>query len=132
GFVAERCFVHPSAKAPPTALYDAYCSWSGDKLMTQRAFGDRLEDMGFTRDRTKSGRFCSGLGLHTDGHGDTGDAISESFPRTRARRDWEVASPCVTGPAAQPGRRQIAGVTNERSERVHRLAPDARHALAAD
>jgi putative DNA primase/helicase len=67
GFVAECCFVHPSAKGNPTALHKAYCSWSGDTLTSQRAFGDRLEDLGYRRDKQgKIGRFHWGVGLPND------------------------------------------------------------------
>jgi putative DNA primase/helicase len=72
-FVAECCFTHPSARATPTALYNAYCAWSGDKLLTQRAFGDRLEGLGFGRDRTNSGRFHRGLGVRVDDPDQGGD-----------------------------------------------------------
>jgi putative DNA primase/helicase len=66
-FVAECCFAHPSAKATPAALYDAYTKWSGDKLMTLRSFGDRLEALGYPRDRGNGVRFHTGVGLQPDG-----------------------------------------------------------------
>jgi putative DNA primase/helicase len=64
GFVADQCFTHPSAKATPSALYKAYAAWSGDTLMKQRQFGDRLEALGYKRERSNKSRFHTGLGLY--------------------------------------------------------------------
>jgi P4 family phage/plasmid primase-like protien len=74
GFISECCFVHPSVKAAAGALFDAYCEWSGDKLLTQKAFGQRLRDMGYEATRGHGGvRLYHGIGVNNSGvtHGDT-------------------------------------------------------------
>jgi putative DNA primase/helicase len=64
GFVEECCFVNRTVQATVAALYDAYGRWSGDKLTTQRAFGDRLVALGYPRDRGSHGiRVHKGIGL---------------------------------------------------------------------
>jgi putative DNA primase/helicase len=73
GFVAECCHAHSTLKAPAAALYEAYGRWSGDKTTTQRSFGDRLEAMGYQRERTNKARFHHGIGLLADGQKVTGD-----------------------------------------------------------
>jgi putative DNA primase/helicase len=64
GFVAECCHAHPTVRANPTDLHNAYVGWSGDKQLTLKAFGDRLETLGYPR-VTGSGnrRYHQGLGL---------------------------------------------------------------------
>jgi putative DNA primase/helicase len=71
-FVSECCFRHATVKATAAALYETYGKWSGDKFMTQRAFGDRLVAMGFPRERTKTGRFHRGIGLPAEGQSRAG------------------------------------------------------------
>jgi putative DNA primase/helicase len=65
GFISECCFVHPSAKARASALFDAYCAWSGDKLTTQKSFGQRLREKGYEAARGHGGvRLYDGIGLN--------------------------------------------------------------------
>jgi hypothetical protein len=57
--------VHPSAKARASALFDAYCAWSGDKLTTQKSFGQRLRENGYEAARGHGGvRLYDGIGLN--------------------------------------------------------------------
>jgi putative DNA primase/helicase len=64
-FLDECCFVHSTAKAAAGALYDAYVAWSGDRHMTPKAFGQRLQEKGFEPTRLHGGaRAYAGIGLH--------------------------------------------------------------------
>jgi putative DNA primase/helicase len=47
GFLDQFCLFHREAKVRTSALHEAYVQWSGDKLMTSRAFGDRLREKGY-------------------------------------------------------------------------------------
>jgi putative DNA primase/helicase len=63
-FVTECCTVLREARVKASALYDAYTAWSGDKLMTQKAFSQQILDKGFTKDRSDGGAvFYFGIGL---------------------------------------------------------------------
>jgi putative DNA primase/helicase len=62
-FVAECCFVHPTARAGAAALLEAYQKWSGDRSMTPYAFARRLEASGFEGKKLESGKFYLGIGL---------------------------------------------------------------------
>src|SRR5262249_8552695 len=64
GFIHECCFVHPSAQATAAALHENYCAWSGDKLMTMKAFCTALRERGFQPKRGHGGVRCyGGIGL---------------------------------------------------------------------
>lgn len=66
GFLHERCHVDPVASVGATELYKAYVSWceeSGDKPAPQRTVGLALAERGFMDDRTKHGRYRTGLRL---------------------------------------------------------------------
>ena len=72
GFIAERCFVHPEARALAGALLEAYQAWSGDKQMTPKAFSKRLKDKGYQgKTGTHNYTFYHGLGLR-EGQADGG------------------------------------------------------------
>jgi putative DNA primase/helicase len=55
GFIAECCLVNAQARAKASALFDAYCAWSGDKYTTQKAFGQRLREKGYEGKRGHGG-----------------------------------------------------------------------------
>jgi putative DNA primase/helicase len=64
GFLHACCLQHPSAKAKSSLLFDAYVEFSGDKLLTSKAFGDRLREKGFESKKGGGGcYFWHGLGL---------------------------------------------------------------------
>jgi len=63
-FLADCCNVKPGAEAKAAELFKAYKDWGGDE--TQKAFGLRLKEHGFTSDRGTGGaRIWRGLGLLT-------------------------------------------------------------------
>jgi putative DNA primase/helicase len=64
GFIRECCFVHRDAKAKASKLFEAYQSWSGDKLMKPHDFGQRLRDKGYQSKRGRGGSyFYHGIAL---------------------------------------------------------------------
>jgi putative DNA primase/helicase len=64
GFIAERCFVHPDARAQAGALLEAYQAWCGDKSMTGKTLSQRLKDKGYQNKPGARGYvFYHGLGL---------------------------------------------------------------------
>jgi putative DNA primase/helicase len=67
GFISECLFVHPSAKAKASTLFEEYVKWSGDRVMTQTEFGKRFEEQGFERKRFASGWFYLGVGVSSPG-----------------------------------------------------------------
>jgi putative DNA primase/helicase len=64
GFISEVCFVHPSAKAQSSKLFEAFQEWSSDRWMTQKTFTEALKAKGYELVKGTGGRvFCNGLGL---------------------------------------------------------------------
>lgn len=67
GFLNDCCIVKSIARVSAGDLYGAYCKWceaNGERPLSQRAFGMRLTERGFTRMRGTGGRFWwEGLGL---------------------------------------------------------------------
>jgi putative DNA primase/helicase len=64
GFINACCFLHPSVKVKASALWEAYVSWSGDKFMTLKSFGERMEEKGYSNKRGTGGAyFWGGIGL---------------------------------------------------------------------
>jgi putative DNA primase/helicase len=63
-FIDACCFVNREARAGATPLYEAYLAWSGNKGMSQKAFGTKLGEKGFA---VKAGhgnvQFRVGIGL---------------------------------------------------------------------
>ncbi|HEY1656222.1 MAG TPA: phage/plasmid primase, P4 family [Candidatus Tumulicola sp.] len=69
-FLDEQCVVDPKAVASAGDLLSAYRSWAeaaGEKPLTQRWLGLRLEDRGFRKKRNHAGRvvWC-GIGLQNE------------------------------------------------------------------
>jgi phage/plasmid-associated DNA primase len=64
GFLADCCHLHPECSVKASTLYDAYVEWSGDRLTTGKAFGQRLRDKGYDSKRGYGGAvFWQGIGL---------------------------------------------------------------------
>jgi putative DNA primase/helicase len=83
-FVAERCVVADCARAECGALYSAYAQWceeNGEHAVSQRRFGQQLEERGFARRRGTNGKWCrSGIGLLDDrASGGTAGHPSDDF-----------------------------------------------------
>jgi putative DNA primase/helicase len=49
-WIAECCNVHPDLRCTFGALFDSYQTWSGDKVMTAKGFGQRLDAEGYHSD----------------------------------------------------------------------------------
>lgn len=67
----ECCIIDPAVRVAAGDLYSSYCNWceaNGERPLSQRAFGMRLTERGFTRARGgASGRyFWNGLGVITE------------------------------------------------------------------
>ena len=66
-FISESCVVAPNCQAAATPLYDLYKTWStmaGKTPISQRKFGERLGEKGFTSNREGSGRkLWRGIGI---------------------------------------------------------------------
>lgn len=68
GFLDECCDLGPATRAPATPLFQAYevwCKRSGERAVSQRAFGVRLAERGFTKVRggRTGGYVWHGIGL---------------------------------------------------------------------
>jgi putative DNA primase/helicase len=63
-FLKDCCYLNPEAKCRASLLFEAYCNWSGDKLLSSKAFGQRLRERGYDSKRGHGGNvlWC-GLGL---------------------------------------------------------------------
>ncbi len=74
-FIEERCVVNPRARVSAKDLYAAYqqwCSDTGEKPLSQKALGQRLDKRGLDTARVgKSGsRYRIGIGLRGEGYED--------------------------------------------------------------
>ena len=56
-FLTECCQFHPEVKTKASALYEAYQEFSGDRFLTQHAFGDRLRLKGYESKRGTGGSY---------------------------------------------------------------------------
>jgi putative DNA primase/helicase len=65
GFLEECCLLNPQAQVKSSALYNAYITFSGDKLMTQTAFSLNLLERGYTKEKM-SVFYWKGIGLLND------------------------------------------------------------------
>jgi putative DNA primase/helicase len=73
-FIEDRCVVREGIVAPATPLYKQYQMWcddAGEKPETQKVFGMRLRERGFTSDKIKRGphkdrKGWFGIGLRAD------------------------------------------------------------------
>lgn len=65
-FISEMCTKSDTASTAAGRLFEAFQKWSGMKSMTQTAFGRKLSDLGYQKDRDKTtGRIVwRGLFLH--------------------------------------------------------------------
>jgi putative DNA primase/helicase len=65
-FLADCCTVEPQARAKAGDLYAAYKAWgeaAGERVISQKAFGTRLQERGFVPRRDGYTRWWLGLGL---------------------------------------------------------------------
>ena len=66
-FLEEQCVVSPHARVTARDVYGAFAKWAeelGEHVCSQRIFGDRLSERGFTRGRGRGGRTVyEGVGL---------------------------------------------------------------------
>jgi len=80
GFLVECCVINTNAKARAGELYAAYREWcekNGEKPVSQRNFGSRLQERGLKSARTRRYRMWEGIGIQVEGDAVTqGDAIS--------------------------------------------------------
>jgi P4 family phage/plasmid primase-like protien len=79
-FLTERCVRDAQARDTSKRLWEAWKSWcedNGEKEGTQKAFGLKLSERGFTQARTKSGRFWQGIRLRGPDEGPSGDAFED-------------------------------------------------------
>ncbi len=95
-FLAERCIIDPKASVTMAGLYNDYTEWAkkaGESPLPKRDFGQRLDQQGFTADRSKKSRLRRGLRLRTPmdadqgDAGDAGDADSDNFPYNEPSRE---------------------------------------------
>lgn len=69
-FLTERCVLSCEATATAKELYESYVDWSeksGERQISKKAFGMRLEERGFHKGKTSRERFWCGLRLRTPG-----------------------------------------------------------------
>lgn len=69
-FIQDECVLLPSAVAAAGDLFQRYQKWAmaaGEKVLTQRAFGGKLSERGFTSRRGTAGKHIwQGIGLKSD------------------------------------------------------------------
>lgn len=65
-FIEDRCVEKPTAIATSAALYSAYTAWcevNGEKPISKKLMGMRLQERGYAQDRTATARQWVGIGL---------------------------------------------------------------------
>jgi putative DNA primase/helicase len=68
-WIEDRCLISPKYWSSSSALYGDFKDWcqqAGERERTQKAFAQALEDHGFARERTRSAKGFSHIGLKTD------------------------------------------------------------------
>lgn len=81
-FLLDCCQLDPTFRARAGDLYEAYRQWAernGEAPMRQIAFGQRLQERGFTQERTITARFWRGLGLKQESGPESGGALRGSW-----------------------------------------------------
>jgi len=71
-FIDESCLVGEFASIKARGLYEAYRKWAectGERILTETAFGRRLRERGFAKEHGRAGRLYRGIGLRADGDG---------------------------------------------------------------
>lgn len=69
-FLADRCHVEPDATGSAADMYASYRSWAestGERILSQRRFGEGLAERGLEQYRTAAARRWRGVGLLSDG-----------------------------------------------------------------
>jgi putative DNA primase/helicase len=68
-FLAHCCAINPEYRVQSSALFKAYQDYSGDRIMTQKAFTKRMESKEYPSQRGTGGRmFYFGVGLPAEDH----------------------------------------------------------------
>jgi len=65
-FISDCCVQHINAKVPSSSLYDTYQGWcdeNGERPLTKRLFGMRLDERGFQSGKSGGTRLWRGIGL---------------------------------------------------------------------
>src|SRR5262249_54014456 len=65
-FIDDRCVKQPNLEVKAGALYESFVKWAeqnGEPTMSQRAFGQRLDTMGFEKAHDRKGTRRFGLAL---------------------------------------------------------------------
>lgn len=65
-FIRDRCRTGEGEEVPAKALYEAFRGWceeNGEKPLSGRVYGAKLEERGFVQHRTKSARIWQGIAL---------------------------------------------------------------------
>lgn len=90
-FIEDCCIVTPGAVVTAKELYANYAEWctdSGERPVSNRSFGLRLQERGLEQARTGSARKWRGIGLRSDAY-DACDANSGLSPtRGTSSRDY--------------------------------------------
>lgn len=116
-FLADRCVIDGQAYETAAKLWGSWKDWreqSGEKEGTQKAFGLKLAERGFTKKRTESGRYWQGLRLRAADESVPNDAFGpddasgrdfpdNSSPLSREGAMPENASGCVMRQDASSG-----------------------------
>lgn len=107
-FLEDRCVVCPDAVAPATPLYKQYQMWcddAGEKPETQKMFGMRLSERGFTSAKIKSGTHKDrkgwfGIGIRADDPGPKNPDDGGETPSEQLKDDGDGP---LRGPLADDG-----------------------------
>lgn len=82
-FLSDCCVIHRKASATAKALYDAYEAWceeTGERNpLSQRAFGMRLSERGYQRERSNGKHIWRGVGLRSSDPSDPSDSKNGIF-----------------------------------------------------
>jgi len=68
-FISTMCIENPEIRSTTKELYNAYCKWCeevGEKPISNRVFGRRLEERGYKPFRTMRERGWQGIGLRSE------------------------------------------------------------------
>lgn len=91
GFLVECCVISTNAEARAGQLYETYREWcekNGEKAISRRGFGVRLQEKGFKRARTSHYRMWKGIGIRTSDDTMTwDDAISRKALREKSQAE---------------------------------------------
>lgn len=101
GFLDERCVLHPRAETPASALYGDYKQWceaAGEHPQSQRRFGQRLGERGYTKAKAGHANTVTwyGVGLRLGGHWDHLDTAPD--PSSAGKEQQPPTQPQLAEP----------------------------------